>query len=63
MSARTIDRLSEIAILVGITLAGVGVYLALGVPALLGYVGAVLIVGGVVLALAAPATTRRERNP
>lgn len=62
MSARTIDKLSNIAIVAGLGLIGVATWIAFGLPALLAYTGMVLLLLGVAAALAAPALTRKERT-
>jgi hypothetical protein len=62
MSARTIDRLSNTTIFTGLILIGVATWIAFGLPALLAYVGTVLLLTGIAAALAAPALTRKERT-
>jgi hypothetical protein len=61
MNTRTVDQLSNTLILTGLILIGVAIWIAFGLPALLTYMGMVLLLTGVFVALAAPALTRKER--
>lgn len=53
MSAKTLDRISEAAVVIGLALLATAVFMAFGLAATLAFAGAVLVAVGVMAAIAA----------